>query len=521
MAKRKTKEAADVCLILEGTYPYVSGGVSTWVHQIIGALPHLTFSICFLGANKKTIGTKKYDVPDNVVDIKEVYLFDALPRSERTPGKTPEAVSEELYRQMDAFLNDPSESPGPEKFLAFAKTVAATARTFPCANLWRDRRARDIMERAYRNFMPNESFLNFFWSSRFLVEPAWKLIRSIESIPKAKVYHSLCTGYAGLAASMAAQQNNAFYLLSEHGIYLKERIAEIQNARWMNEIPPRWSGLFQDLSAFKRLWVEFFRLLGIVSYESADQITSLFGYNRDLQIEYGALGEKIEIIPNGIHLDDFTEVITLRKQALGMNPKRQTVGFLGRMVRIKDVKTLIRAARIVCDACPDANFVLAGPTDEDPEYFKACEDLRSQLGLEDQVKFVGLKKREEFIVDVDVMVLTSVSEGLPFVVLEAFAAGLPVVSTDVGSCRELIDGKPDESPHLGNAGLITSIAQPEETARALIKLLKNSVLQKEMGSAGLKRAELHYDQTNVVRRYEELYTLKDRTPAEEATPVAH
>ena len=201
-------------------------------------------------------------------------------------------------------------------------------------------------------------------------------------------------------------------------------------------------------------------------------------------------------------------MVAAREKALQRHSDRQNVGFLGRIVKIKDVKTLIRAARIVCDACPKAYFMLAGPTDEDPEYFKACQELRGQLGLEENLEFVGLKKREEFLVDIDLMVLTSVSEGLPFVILESFAAGIPVVSSDVGACRELIDGKTTENPALGHAGLITSIAQPEETARALIKLLQNSGLRKEMGKAGLERAKIHYDQDSVVRRYEELYTLK-------------
>ena len=131
---------------------------------------------------------------------------------------------------------------------------------------------------------------------------------------------------------------------------------------------------------------------------------------------------------------------------------------------------------------------------------------------------MGQESTERYVVlNAEFLVILGLLMGMLGLIAAAspFAAGLPVVSTDVGSCRELIDGKPDESPHLGHAGLITSIAQPEETARALIKLLQNPTLQKEMGDAGLKRAEQHYDQTKVVQRYEELYTLKDRTPKEE------
>ena len=70
------KHTTDVCLILEGTYPYVSGGVSTWVHQIITAYPDLTFSIFFLGAQKDPSAKYKYEVPKNVKHIEEVFLFD-------------------------------------------------------------------------------------------------------------------------------------------------------------------------------------------------------------------------------------------------------------------------------------------------------------------------------------------------------------------------------------------------------------------------------------------------------------
>ena len=57
---------ADVGLLLEGTYPYVSGGVSSWVHQIINGFPDLTFAICFLGSRRQDYGEKKFQLPSNV-----------------------------------------------------------------------------------------------------------------------------------------------------------------------------------------------------------------------------------------------------------------------------------------------------------------------------------------------------------------------------------------------------------------------------------------------------------------------
>ena len=69
--------------------------------------------------------------------------------------------------------------------------------------------------------------------------------------------------------------------------------------------------------------------------------------------------------------------------------------------------------------------------------------------------------------------LTSISEALPLFVLEAFAAGVPVVATDVGCCRELIEGKGSDGDAAGAAGIVTAIASPQETARAVVELLRD------------------------------------------------
>ena len=378
-----------------------------------------------------------------------------------------------------------------------------------CANLWNDREGWELMQRAYTRGMADESFLSFFWTVRYLVQPAWVAMRAGLDLPKAKVYHSLCTGYAGVVAAVAARQNDARFLLSEHGIYVRERLAEIQRADWVPETPTRRPVVFEELGAFRRLWVEFFKLLGRISYDSADHITSLFERNAELQTDFGASRSKIEIVPNGIRPDDFAEVGKRRREAIKENSGRKNVGFLGRVVRIKDVKTLVRAARLVVDEVPDAKFVIAGPTDEEPEYAAACVELASQLGLDDNIEFRGQMRRDELLVETDVMLLTSVSEGLPFVAIESFGASIPVVSTDVGSCGELVLGKADESPALGAAGAVVPVGEPAAVARAVVRLLTDRKLSDEMGEVGRKRVTAHYDEADVVDRYRELYTMTD------------
>ncbi|MCB0218494.1 MAG: DUF3492 domain-containing protein, partial [Chrysiogenetes bacterium] len=88
---------ADVCLVLEGTYPYVQGGVSSWVHQIITEMPDLTFAIFYLGSTREQASRRRYDIPSNVVVLEEVFLFEPLPDEALAPGKISAALKGEFY----------------------------------------------------------------------------------------------------------------------------------------------------------------------------------------------------------------------------------------------------------------------------------------------------------------------------------------------------------------------------------------------------------------------------------------
>lgn len=77
MNHKETTPTADICLLLEGTWPYVRGGVSSWIHQMILGLPELTFSVMFIGGQRSAYTSRRYEVPVNVVHIEEVFLEDA------------------------------------------------------------------------------------------------------------------------------------------------------------------------------------------------------------------------------------------------------------------------------------------------------------------------------------------------------------------------------------------------------------------------------------------------------------
>ena len=146
--------------------------------------------------------------------------------------------------------------------------------------------AWEIQVQLYNRYAPHESFIDFFWTTRFLHLPIWQLLRARDMIPQARVYHSITTGYAGFIGAIAARRNQVPFMLTEHGIYTNERLAEISRADWIYEADSYLFSYSEGLGKFKQIWVAFFFFLGRVAYHCADRIVSLFQGNAQMQIEY-------------------------------------------------------------------------------------------------------------------------------------------------------------------------------------------------------------------------------------------
>jgi polysaccharide biosynthesis protein PelF len=508
---RASEVPADICLILEGTYPYVSGGVSTWVHQLITAFPQWNFAIFYLGGTKDPAARMKYELPANVTHLQELYLFDNRASAKSSLWAMPASWSA-FYEELPKLFNQPLT--GDDSDLKWLSSLLKTVRHetgvtfegfYSSPQTWR------FLQEAHQQLAPDESFLNFYWTVRYLMEPLWKLARALDSVPAAKLYHCACTGYAGLLGALLKHEHGIPLLVSEHGIYLRERIQDICRSRWIPEALRLRPGLAEPLSIHRRLWTEFFAVQGRFCYHAANHIVSLFERNAEVQRHFGAPAQKITIIPNGIATES-CESLRQARAKRRVEAKAPVVGFLGRVVSIKDVKTLLQAARLVCDVLPKTKFVIAGPMDEEPEYAEDCREVTRQLRLQEQVEYLGLKPRDEVLPLMDVMILSSVSEGLPFVILEAMACGIPVVSTDVGACRELVEGRCDESPAIGPCGFIAEIGHAGQLAQGLLRLLQDPALMQQMSHSGWLRVQQHYHEVRTLLDYESLYrTLMEPT----------
>jgi len=487
----------EVCLILEGTYPYVTGGVSSWTHQLITRLPEVSFHLYCLIAEREP-GPWLFPRPENVTGVTTLSLgrmADVLGEESRVLRPDEEEILVGVVRDFHRKLlaGDP-ESFG-ELFRAFTR-AGLSPELF--RTLSAGRKAWSLIGEFYGEQFARESFLDFFWMWRTTHLPLFSLLGA--PLPEARLYHALASGYAGMLGVMGKLSWGRPLILTEHGLYTRERKIEIALARWIGT-PPEDEVVIRPIrETVKGFWMRIFEQLGRIVYHYADHVVTLFEGNRRIQIRDGASPEKTRVIPNGIALP---VTPSPRRPPAADGPR--TVALIGRVVPIKDVKTFIQACRIVEDQDPRARFLVMGPLDQDPDYTDECRALVDLLGLPDRLTFTGSVRVEEYFPRIDLLVLTSLSEAQPLVIMEGAAWGIPSVATRVGACDELVNGRSQEDRRLGPGGIITSVGNPDETALAILHLLQDDALRLRMGRSARFRMERFYQEAEVFGAYRTLY----------------
>jgi len=499
---RRAEQGVDVALLLEGTFPYVAGGVSSWVNQIIRAYPELRFAVVFIGSRRSDYGDMRYALPDNVVHLETHYLHDdlggAASAHDRKSGMAGDAQAfERMAALHESFRNGGGDVL--EMFGDACRDIRPGGRIDLEAFL-RSEASWDIVTDRYRKYCSDPSFVDYFWTVRIMHQPLWQLARIAHTLVPAKVYHSVSTGYAGFLGAMLAQSTGRPLVLSEHGIYTKERKIDLYQNEWIRDNRNVFQKDASELSYFRLLWIRFFEWLGRITYAAADPIIALYETNRLRQVADGADAARTRNIPNGVAIQ---RLAPLRAQRPDVVPP--VLCLIGRVVPIKDIKTFVRAMRRVVNRMPEAQGWVAGPADEDPAYAEECRNLVDSLGLSDNVRFLGMQKIDELMPKIGLVVLSSISEALPLVLLEGFAAGVPAVSTDVGSCRQLMYGLGEEDEALGAAGRVVGIADPQALADAALELLNDGAAWQAAQQAGIARVERYYSDALMFDRYRAIY----------------
>lgn len=486
---------ADICLLIEGTYPYVSGGVSSWIHSLITNLADFTFTLVHLGAQPDASRVAQYRLPENVIGQHDLFLHDlhtpATPPVKRQAAQAWDAVRA-LHERLGA--GDTAHSSD-----IFRHLTGQNPHGLTVADLFFSGESWELLVERYQQRAPESAFRDFFWTFRATHAPLFKLLET--PLPPARLYHAPSAGFSGLLGALGKLRTGTPFLVTEHGIYTHERELEIGHADWIPGTPAPDYRLETGHGFYKDWWNHMFRFMTQVSYDCADEIISITQSNQRYQLLDGATPEKMRVIPNGIAIDRFGGVRAgIERQGPGFH-----VGFVGRVVPIKDVKTFIRAIGIAAAAIPDLTVSIIGPTEEDAEYCAECQHLVAMLGLESVITFTGRADVRAFYAKLDVVVLTSLSEAQPLVILEANCAGVPIVASEVGACHELLFGITPADRAIGASGILTAVRRPEEMAAAIIRLAQDEELRQSFARAGQRRVRECYREEQLYATYRALY----------------
>ena len=460
-----------ICLVAEGSYPYVTGGVSSWIQMLISDMTEYDFIIYAIGAEDKVSGKYAYTLPENVIGVQEVFLNTFL-TEKASWGKRYRLASHEK-----AIIG--SVLKGRDCDMEALYDIMMRMDSIPDFIL--SKSFFDIMIKVYSDMYSQISFMDYFWNVRSIVMTLFNILK--QPLPRADIYHSVSAGYAGVIGALCKYKYNKPYLLTEHGMYTREREEEIIKSTWVKNY-------------FKDMWIDMFYSFSKCAYNSADLVISLYSRNRNIQLEMGCDPEKTMIVPNGVKLERYNSIAEERTGKEHIN-----IGAVVRVVPIKDIKTLLRALAVVSQELPNADFYIMGPTDEDPEYYEECINLVELLELK-SVYFTGKINVTDYLGKMDVLVLSSISESQPLAVLEAMACRKPSVTTDVGSCRELLYGNGDA---YGEAGIVVPVMDYVKIAEAILKLCRDDDLRKRMGNNGYNRVLALYGFEKFISTYKDIY----------------
>lgn len=212
--------------------------------------------------------------------------------------------------------------------------------------------------------------------------------------------------------------------------------------------------------------------------------------------DVGIKADKIKVIVNGIDPGRFNsnvDIVDMKRQ-LGLSKDKMVVGTVTRLHPEKNPEVFIDAASIVKKEHDNIQFVVVG----DGRLMNALKQQVARLGLSSDVIFTGERDDVAQILKVmDIFVLTSLWEGLSVSILEAMASAVPVVATDVGGTKEVVDN--------GVTGVLIPRKNPTETANAISMLLSKPDKLRQMGSRGKEHVEKYFTLNDMIKKIEDLY----------------
>ncbi len=479
-------EGLRIGVVTEGTYPFVRGGVATVIDDMMRGLEpgyldadSVTFEAVSLWANQGPFNTKvSYPIPDfihlnmpiNIYGYSDNPAFQVQqPLHEEIaaeilamrPGRRQREsarIRHDGIKYLISCLEDVIANEDIEGFYRMAEY----AQHFSIQEMTSSAAALEGIYEQYHLEDPalRPSFMEylFFWQS--LREPLLRVIKADKI--KADLMYTVMTGLGGVYSALTKRLLGIGMVCTEHGIYKEDRDVEIANS----SLPK----LFRDK------WKQAFAFYSKLTYDAADSITTTCACNSYKQLRDGAPPEKITVIPGSLSVGEMPE-----------EWRGETFIFAecGNVQRVKRIEIFLEAAKLVLDALPgaDIEFRVMGRDDpRDPAYVSQVHGLADTLGLtrpdsqgRTRLSFAPYSDYVKAFQPVKAAILCSASEVQPRSVMEALSLGIPVITPDVGGCKELLygsDGVGEPIDDLGYAGIVVPLGSP----RAMVKGTADAML---------------------------------------------
>jgi len=485
----KQKEPLSVLLTTEGTYPFYTGGVSTWCHRLTNGLPAVDFSVLAVVTNPYQ--QPKYELAPNVREVIKVPQWGLLQPAEYSRHQpasvvlsnhwntTPQIISARFKPLFEQFLALIFSSDCDEKELG--QVLLNLQRYFQRYDYPKTMNSRD----AWTVF---QHAVRATWEHRPLgterptfeeVKHAYRLLYHLLivlhfPVPFADLTHSSAASFCGIPCVLAKLEHGTPYLLTEHGVYLREQYLNLR--REIKSFFVRWF-LYRLVQAMVKM-----------NYYFADQVSPVCAYNSRWEKYLGVQQNRIQVIFNGVDPQKFRRVEREHRD-------RPLVSTVGLIYPLKGQLDLIDATAFLKSMFDNVEVRFYG-TASDAKYFDDCKRKVSQLQLENNVNFAGTTKEPwKVYSNADVVAFSSISEAFPYVVVEAMMCGAAIVATDVGGVREA----------LGDCGVLVPAKSPQQMANAISLLLENEAERERLGRMAQARAMQHFTEETFLNTYESTY----------------
>ena len=503
----------DVAIVMESTYPYLKGGVSAVVHDIITGNPDLTFGIIHITWDSHSPLKDLYGMPDNVAWVKVLYLsmeehqedfLRARPRDLRMNRRQRRELSRRILGALLALAQDGQTEP----LWDLISEGLSASRRYP---VWAILGTREFME-AYDDMMPDlgMSMTDIFWCLRDFFSLAYAVLA--EPVPRAQVYHAHTTGYAMLLGVNAAREHGTKVLLTEHNLYVRDTVNTLLERRLDLNVRLTDYRTF-DVTGRERMWMAWWLEMGRLCYPYAYASTYLYPRAITEANELGGDSGRAIVIPNGIVTSEFDASYAARLAAIeeikkeGADKHLWKLVYIARVVPIKGLLDMIDSVRLMVDRGLNIHLDVCGPTEHMPSYFEQCLTRIVEQGLESVITIRGTVKVRELLPEFDLFVLPSYNEGLPVVSLETMGAGIPTVSTDVGAVRSVVEDLivTDEGETWDPCGIIIEPGDPTVMADKVQEVISDVDLYERLSLNARGRVEAAYDLVKVNASYNTIY----------------